>query len=427
MTAYIRALHWPVPAIGCLFLLGVSIHCSAELRDRVIVLDQNYASVREVHRINVQSGRQRLSFKNLPASLDPGSLELRARRGKVIVEEWRPIAARPIVSGTLPVWPLQAPAATSEAVTAWEVDCTSSTEGVVTMEFRYLFSNLTWSAHYDLGLRFTSNLQERVSCGVRAQVKIENRTQVTFSNTVLRLLQDIQSEQVELDSSPGNAPGFLSLDQDSPLADRWTKSVEDSGIRRSFRLPSRVDIEADQTHYFTLVDSNRSKATRLYRYRAGALAGADDAGHFRRMMRVHNTTANGLGWRLPSGPVDVFSSVTRRPLADSGFLHFTEVGDYVEIDLGPADELEAEILPDQRGSRREGQSEIHTRIRMHNHLPFEVPVQWEHDPDSSLHWRVLTSNASAEVQDGILLLSTRVPAEESRLLDFVLEFVQPAL
>jgi hypothetical protein len=238
----------------------------------------------------------------------------------------------------------------------------------------------------------------------------------------LQPIQALQSDPKALEKGPG----FLAFDPDNPLGDLWTKTRRDSGIRRTYRLPKPVTLEPRQSLHITLLDAKRSKATRLYRRRAGGTAAQEFGGRFHRIMQVHNTSENGLGWALPSGAVNVFAAGNRRPLTAVGFLAQTEVGDHVEIDLGPAEEILAEQLPEERGSRRKGLLEVRRRIRVSNKLPFEVPIQWEHDPASSLQWRLLSCNVKSEVRDGILLLSSRIPSEDSRLLDFTLEFMQPA-
>ena len=254
----------------------------------------------------------------------------------------------------------------------------------------YTTTGLSWSAEYQVSIRGErTDEKEAMSVDLSGVVRILNGTVGNYPNAVVRLLSSgLAPRRRDLE-----APGFLMLDEDSPLSDLWRPAPADSGTPFEYDLPARVSVQPGVETDVSLVRTLRTPASRLYWMRAedfptGVMSGDRP---LRKTIVFGNVAANQLGFALPAGPVRVFAGSTRSQLLQNGWFEHTPANGEFRIDLGPAEEVRGRRA---YGSMSPGAGGVYEQafvLHIANLRDTEVRAQVDEKPPLNLEWSVLSA------------------------------------
>ncbi|MBU1908921.1 MAG: hypothetical protein KJ726_02625, partial [Verrucomicrobia bacterium] len=300
---------------------------SSAFAQTFLTIGEGWALVREVRTMPLRQGVQRLQLDDLPPGIDLSTLMVRTRRVEMDLQSWslrrEPAAPAPAGNEVLVWTPGPRPgraASVREGPISVQVEFTAPVaRRSVDVEIVYRTSGLSWSASYQVVVR-GDRVEERepLSADLTGWVRIRNRTGRDFSNAVVRLVGRRAPPPEEV----VKPPGFLILDEYSPMSDLWRWRPPEPDIEYEYALPYVVHLASGSEPEYVLVKSERIPAARRYVLRAEEFTASLAAPErpLRKHILVANTAANRLGINLPPGPVQLFLGSMRSQLLQTGDL-----------------------------------------------------------------------------------------------------------
>ncbi|HOW98817.1 MAG TPA: hypothetical protein P5567_04950 [Kiritimatiellia bacterium] len=396
-----------------------------------VILGEDRALVREVRTLALAQGLQTVVLDNLPSGIDLDTLTLRARRVDLELRGWAldggtGVAAE--ASGEA-VWPPAAASAPAGERPAGPVSVRAQVYApderrALEVEVAYRTSGLNWSAAYQVVVR-GDRVEERepLSADLTGWVRIQNRAGVAFTNAAVRLVGRRVPEE------EGRPPGFLMLDEVSPMSDLWRWRPPEADIEYEYALPDPVDLPAGSAREFTLVKSARVPAARRYVLRAEEFSASLEAPPqpLRKYIIVRNIAANRLGLPLPPGPVQLFLGSMRSQLLQTGDLPHTPVDGDIRIDLGPSPDVTGRRGRQARAERPEG-GEIETfAIEVLNGRDGAITVELDEKPPLILQWALVSSTRPCREVFRRLRYELDLPAGGRETVEYTVRVSRPSL
>jgi hypothetical protein len=195
---------------------------------------------------------------------------------------------------------------------------------------------------------------------------------------------------------------------------------EELGDLKLYRIPEPVTVAAKSQKQVAFLDRDRVKVESLYRQRISV----QDTS-IRPVMRVittRNSTAEGLGLPLPAGRVVLFAKGEARPvLIGQGSIGDNSVGEDVEIDVGAASAVTAQITSGPRPSRGGPIVAVPAfnqewELTVSNAHPYPIRFEAELEPGD----RKINSATALGRRDGRPLWAVTVPANGRATLRYSL-------
>jgi hypothetical protein len=408
-----------------------------------IVLGDGWALVREQRLLTFTNRTQGFVLDGIPAEADLATLNVYGRRVPLGFSGWHaaPIDAPParaqldpeLLAGTNKgdiVWrpfadPVQDRPHDQRSLRLWcELEAPSTGERPV--QVVYYMTGLTWSAHYSVLLRGDLEKEdERVSVEFDGAVRIVNRTRLQLAGAKVTL--------VGADRIPGAAateePGFLMLDEESPLSDLWRNPAETSSHRYEYVIPQDVDIPARGDATVSLATAARQPAERLYRLIADDLpaTGRQKARPLRRHLVVKNSPQFGLGFALPPGQGQVFLGSTRSVLLQQAWFSHTPANGAIHVDLGIAEQVVASRKTLARENEALGTYLETYSLVIENGLDAPVRVDVDETPPTALAWDVVRARTSYAQRGRHLYFSTQLEPRSTDNIEYTIRVHEPTL
>lgn len=417
---------------GCLAAAAGGVLAEDSVR---LTIGQGWAVVSETRFVDLREGEQEFVVADLPAQADLSSLVVRSRRLPLDLLEWERVGSS---SGPAPEGAIRAE---GDAVT-WRPDspgpaaepgglpisvrCRLSSPARVRgldVEIGYRTLGMGWSAFYQVTVRGEEkDEKEPVSVDLSGVLRIRNGTGRTYSDAVIRIVGGDKRE-----SAGGSEDvGFLLLDDDSPLADRWKGMEPGEEPEFEYAPPRRADVAARSETDIPVVRASRMPASRLYTMTAEdfPLGPPVETRPLRKWIVFRNSAANGLGIPMPPGRVQVFLGSARSQLLEEAWFERSPADGEIRIDLG----LPGDVV----GSRREagrtaiagGHEEVY-EIGIRNLRASDIRVEVDEKPPPRLEWSVNSSTAPYHESGQRLRFSPSLEAGAEETLRYALRVSQP--
>ena len=417
-------IYWAASLIALPALAG------GEITETALIIGRDGAVVREVRRVTLQAGEQDLILDNIPAQADLSSLTIRMRRLPVQLLRWERISASTVeptpISGPRISLGQSAPLTQSEPATpigAVRCRVMMPLSGERTIEITYRLRGIEWRVEYDVSLQSSMyDRAERIPLDLTGILQIDNQTDRSFSNALVRLV----GGDPRLDPPERHRRGFLML-ADIPFADLWLADRGASPLQEVYRLPRRFDLPAQASTRAAFIRAERISASRLFVMdeREVPLLVADTLSPLDSYLVIPNTAANQLGWNLPPGPVFLSGGSVPQSSLLEGFMPHTAIGRPIRIHVGKSAYVDGarqvlrriDLAPDRY-------LEIY-QLTLRSRLAYPVPVEIRERPPKRLIWRVDRANAEYEQERGFLLFQPILAAEDTRRIELGIEFRLP--
>ena len=186
---------------------------------------------------------------------------------------------------------------------------------------------------------------------------------------------------------------------------------EELGDLKLYRIPEPVTVAAKSQKQIALLDRSGIKVDTIYRQRL--YARIMDPRPVMRVITTRNRPADGLGLPLPGGRVVVFAKGRERPvLIGQGPMRDYSVGEDVEIEIGTASAVTAQLINLTPGSR--GSSEWELTVNN----PHAQPIRYEAEFETG--GAEFNPAATVGRRDGRPLWSVAVPANGRTTLRYTI-------
>lgn len=397
-----------------------------------VLLGEGRALVREVRTLALAQGLQTVVLDNLPAGIDPETLTVRARRVELELRGWALDGGTgmAVTASGEAVWPHPVASAPGGVLPAGPVSVRAQLYApderrALDVEVSYQTTGLDWSAAYQVVVR-GDRVEERepLSADLTGWVRIQNRSGVAWTNAAVRLVG-----RRRIPDEGGPPPGFLILDEVSPMSDLWRWRPPEADIEYEYALPGPVDLPAGVETEVALIKSVRVPAARRYVLRAEEFSASLEAPPrpLRKYIILRNTVANRLGAPLPPGPVQLFLGSMRSQLLQTGDLPPTPVDGDIRIDLGPSPDVTGRRGRQARAERPEG-GEIETfAIEVLNGRDGAITVELDEKPPLILQWTLVSSTRPCREVFRRLRYQLDLPAGGRETVEYSLRVSRPSL
>lgn len=388
---------WLIHSMGCAAALGAT-------EPLCLSVGSGGAVVRELITLSVTPGRQVLRLEGIPAEADLSSLVLQARRADVdllecaragnfrdAVSPWKWAADGQTLEASGPAGARGEATPDDRMPVVLARLAAAADRPALEVERLFFCPGLTWQADYQAVVR-GDDVEERepLSVDLAGWIRFDNPTGRSFSNAVIRL----SGGRGRLERPRAKPPGFLALDEYSPLADLWRPPPPEPSPEYGYSLPAPATLPAGEQTAIRFVNGRRIPAARRYVLRAEDfppdLAGPDRP--LRKNLVFANQKENRLGVALPAGEVHLFLGSLRTQALSPGALPHTPVGADIRIDLGPADEVSGRRGRLQQAAMVGGGQLLTFRIEIQNNRPGAIAVEVDEKPPVNLEWTVVRSS-----------------------------------
>lgn len=359
-----------------------------------IAIGAELAVVRERVALQFPSPAWRVPFAFMPDSADLSSLSVAPVSSPVQLASWQRDAAGVV-----------------------QADLLTDFAGARPFDVLYATTGLSWHASYQLVVRADPEREDApVSMDVDGRITVHNQTRAAWSNALLRFIG------APLRTGQPREPGFMELDEMSPLADLWNAAAHAEAIPHAYALDRRVALHPGEERAFTFVSVERRPAERRYRMTSDDVpVGTREPGRsLLRFIALRNDSANGLGRDLPPGTAQIFRGSTRASLGESAWLERTPANGEIRIDLGPSARV--------RGIRRAfaqtpgapGEVEQEFEIEIRNELDSRARIEIEEQPPAPQTWAMVRSSHVYTVRNRRLNYRVDVEGKESLFVRYTI-------
>ncbi len=428
-------------AASVLFLCPPAVRAD-EVR---LSIGPRWTVVRETRIVDLKEGEQEWVLEDLPAEADLSSLLIRSPRVPVELTDWERVEARDAPpnpgadaslsvsgDGSVAAWrPAAGRGAPSAAGPTPALRCrirSPAARQQFPLEVIYRVRGIRWTALYQVAVRGEqAEEKEPVAVDLHGMARIENGTSRSFARAQVRLVGERGTGQ----AAAPDEPGFLMVDEESPLADLW-KAV--SGPKRKeteyeYEVPSPVDLPARSRVEASLVRTVRTPADRHYAMVAEDFppGWGDKDGPLRKVIVFRNVRANQMGRALPPGPVRVYLAGLRTHQLQEGWFDRTPANGEVRVDLGLADDVRGKRITGLKSDVVAGFVEQDFSMTVRNARGSAIVVDVDEKPPVVLQWDLLRSSKPCEEAEQRLHFSFDLGAGEEETVEYRLRVRQPSL
>ena len=403
----------------------------SSIRSTSLTLGHGWACVRELRSLTLSAGEQEVVLEGIPREADLSTLVLHSWRVPIELLECRrqrPVAARqgPDVRWTAG----KGFAGDSEGRDqSGPVLCRirSPTDWAgMGVDVSYVMTGFDWSASYQVAVRGDQeDDKEPVSVDLSGLVRIENRTSRSFANADVRLAGGASHDKPDF----ADGPGFLSLDDESPLADLWREKPKGRQPEFDYQVPHKVDLKACTETDVVLIRTVRTPATRMYTMTAEDFSPAseDRDAPLRKRIVFRNISANRMGIALPPGRVQIYLGSLRGRLLQQAFFERTPVNGTIQIDLGLAEDVRGLRITGKGSDPVAGYFERTFLVVVRNHRETDITCEIDEKPPVILEWDVINATRSFTESGHRLRFNVEIKARTEEIIEYKLRIRQPEL
>jgi hypothetical protein len=294
------------------------------------------------------------------------------------------------------------------------------------VEVVYYMTGVTWAATYSVLLRGDlASDHERVAVEFDAVVSISNGTQRTFHDATLKLV----GVDAPPSARPTDEPGFLMLDDESPLSDLWRESDSDDRDVYAYDVRGAATITARGETVVALATAARQPADRLYRLEAADLPveGRQPARPLRKCLVLRNVEGTGLGFSLPAGAARIYVGSARSTQLQAAWFAHTPASGEMLIDLGESENVLVSRRYTGRKREAEGLYLESYELIVENRLAEVAPIEIAETPPTGLTWDLASSRIDCVQRGRRLIFSTQVEGRTTQNIDYSIRVHEPAL
>ncbi len=390
-----------------------------------VTVGPGYALVRETHALAV-SRREESLLLDVPAEADRGSLSVSDEAGAVRLAEarWLAGAAPSPFSGSME-WPPRRASAPPGPRPDARVLCALRADayGERMIEVRYVVSNLSWRAHYDLNIRGDiANQLEPLALDLEARYLVSNGLSRALRASSLELTGPDRVVPV-----PPRRHGFLLLDPESPLADRWRPARPRPEVPQLYRVERAVFLPAGRETAIRFASARRMPTERSYELDSDRVsAGPTSAWKpLRQILSFKNEPRGGLGFPLPPGTALIAAGAGRGSARQEALLDHTSAGEIIRVDMGDA----AGVIGARRSLGRQvaagGMPEETIELSIANNLPSAVRVSVRERPPVPLAWNMIRSSRKYEILARRLHYELELDARSEEVISYTVRLTEP--
>jgi hypothetical protein len=181
---------------------------------------------------------------------------------------------------------------------------------------------------------------------------------------------------------------------------------EDLGDLKLYRIPIPVTVAAHSQKQVALLEQPQARVADLFRWDTSFENDADEPQAARRLLKMDNRKANGLGLPLPAGSFTLYTMRDGRPfLLGEGQMSDRAIGEIVEVDLSDA----PGVRVSQRQMERKGKDR-ETVVTVTNDQA--VPARFE----ARFGDETKPIGGAVKRRDGYWVWEVLVPANSTRTL-----------
>jgi hypothetical protein len=425
-----------LPVFLCLLAAtagNAELSAEPSIRSTSLTIGHGWAVVRELRSIALREGEQEILLEGIPPEADLSSLVVRSQRVPLELLEChrKSVSADAVRQGSDVRWTsgkgfagAAAPDDQSGPVVCF-IRSPMNWEGMG-LDVSYVINGFDWSAIYQVAVRGEqAEEKEPVSVDLSGLVRIENKTSRSFANAKVLLAGGRARESI----SPSAGPGFLSLDEDSPLADLWREQPREPKPEFEYDIPQSVSLNAHTATDVVLVRTVRTPATRIYTMVAEDFppVSEDRDSPLRKRIVLKNISANRMGIALPPGRVQVFLGSQRSRLLQEGFFERTPVNGTIRIDLGLAEDVRGMRMAGRSSDPLVGYFEQSFLVTVRNQRDSDIVCEIDEKPPVILEWNVVSSTSNYSESGHRLSFNIAVRARAEEIIEYKLRIRQPEL
>lgn len=425
-----------LPMVFCLFAAMAGIaetSGDSTIRSTSLTIGHGWAVVRELRSFTLKEGEQEVLLQGIPAEADLSSLVVRSRRVPLELLECRrqSVSADTVRQGSDVRWisgqGFAGPAAPDDQAGPVLCRIRSPIEWKgIGLDVSYVIQGFDWSAIYQVAVRGEqAEEKEPVSVDLSGLVRIENRTSRSFANAKIGLAGGRAREAV----NPSEGPGFLSLDEDSPLAGLWREKKDEPEPEFEYEIPQSVNLSAQSASDVVLIRTVRTPATRIYTMVAEDFppVSEDRDRPLRKRIVLKNISANRMGIALPPGRVQVFLGGLRSKLLQEGFFERTPVNGTIRIDLGLAEDVRGMRMVGKSSDPLVGYFEQIFLVTVRNQRDADIVCEIDEKPPVIIEWNVVSATNPYSESGHRLKFNVEIKARTEEIIEYKLRIRQPEL
>jgi len=288
--------------------------------------------------------------------------------------------------------------------------------GAASFDLTYKATGITWDVHYDVVVRGAlSDFDNTLAVDVEGRVHLFNHTERSYSNAVIGLAVGDSGGQ----KPPLKQPGFLLLEEDSPLSDLWRHTPPDLLIPHRYDFSGRHELPAGRLASITHVSVQRKPVRREIFIRSEQIPtdARSAAGVPRLVIKLKNEADYGRGKAVPPGPASVYLGSQQATIYQQAWFNHTPADGDIEIDMGAYEGLSVRRFTRERIERIDGYEQSY-ELRLENRNKQKVPVTMDESPPLTESWTFLRSSAPVDKRNRRLAYSLSMPAESQMIVQY---------
>jgi hypothetical protein len=412
---------------------GAQVSGESSIRATSLTVGHGWGVVRELRTFTLKAGEQEVLLEGIPQEADLSSLVVRSRRVPLELLDCRRqrASAKEGGQGGDLRWSSRtgfAGAAAPDdpsAPVVCRIRSPIDWDGMG-LDVSYVIHGFDWSAIYQVAVRGEQTEEkEPVSVDLSGLVRIENKTSRSFADAQVRLAGGRTREVAD----PAADPGFLTLDEDSPLADLWREKPREPKPEFEYEIPQSVSLNAHTASGVVLIRTVRTPASRIYTMAAEDFppVSEDRDGPLRKRIVLKNIAANRMGIPLPPGRVQVFLGSMRSKLLQEGFFERTPVNGTIRIDLGLAEDVRGMRMAGRASDPLVGYFEQSFLVTVRNQRDSDIVCEIDEKPPVSLEWNVVSATSSYVESSHRLRFNVALKTRTEDIIEYKLRIRQPEL
>ena len=423
-----------LPLVLCL-LAGsagnAELSADSSIRSTSLTIGHGWACVRELRSLTLTLGEQDILLEGIPPEADLSSLVLHSWRVPLELLECHREIPDPVRQGPDVRWIAGkgfaggTEAADQSGPVVCRIRSPTGWKGMG-VDVSYVMNGFDWSVAYQVAVRGDqAEENEPVSVDLSGLVRIENKTSRSFADAKVWLAGGRSREEPK----PAEDPGFLSLDEDSPLADLWREKPREQKPEFDYEIPRSVDLNAHEATDVVLIRTLRTPATRIYTMAAEDFppVSEDRDGPLRKKIVFRNISANRMGIALPPGTVQVFLGSLRSKLLQEGAFERTPVNGSIRIDLGLAEDVRGMRIAGKASDPVAGYFERTFLVVVRNHRETDIMCEIDEKPPVTLEWDVVNATRPCTESGHRLGFNVEIKARAEEIIEYKLRIRQPEL
>lgn len=421
--------------------LGFWIVPATQSREVGLAIGHGWAVVREERTVRVAPDTAELLLDRIPAQADLSSLIIRLRQSALPVIECSRIpsseTALPNQDASLITgkdgtvrWQKDVKEARSHPSNISAVRCRFAEplpSGEQAIELIYRVEGFDWSCSYQIRIRGEqADEKEPISVDVLGLAKIVNPCPRSFDHATVWL---IGSDGKEEGDDLRKQPGFLSLDEFSPLSDLWRARLPEAPAEHEYAIQEKVDVPEAGVVHVVVVNAKRKPAEQVYFMDSEefSLSRMGKDAPLKKIIVFKNSARQGLGIPLPAGAGEIFVGGGRTYWQQDAWIPNTPAEGEIRIDLGVAQNVRGLRQSVDRTPVVSGFYEETFRLITRNESDRSIRLEINEKPPVNLEWSVVRASRPYKLQSNRLVFRPEVDVDEALELDYRLRIRRPGL